>query len=31
MDRELVTQIAERYEGDSGMLLPMLQDLQADL
>jgi len=30
MDRELVTQIVERYEGDSGMLIPMMQDLQAE-
>jgi NADH-quinone oxidoreductase subunit E len=30
MDRELVTQIVERYEGDAGMLIPMMQDLQAE-
>jgi NADH-quinone oxidoreductase subunit E len=30
MDRELVTQIVARYEGDSGMLIPMMQDLQAE-
>ena len=30
MDRELVTQIVERYGGDSGMLIPMMQDLQAE-
>ena len=30
MDRELVTQIVERYEGDPGMLIPMMQDLQAE-
>ena len=30
MDRELVTQIVERYEGDPGMLIPMIQDLQAE-
>ena len=30
MDRELVTRIVERYEGDTGMLIPMMQDLQAE-
>ena len=30
MDRELVTHIVERYEGDPGMLIPMIQDLQAE-
>jgi NADH-quinone oxidoreductase subunit E len=30
MDRELITQIVERYEGDPGMLIPMMQDLQAE-
>ena len=30
MDREIVTQIVERYEGDAGMLIPMMQDLQAE-
>ena len=30
MDREMVTQIVERYEGDAGMLIPMMQDLQAE-
>jgi NADH-quinone oxidoreductase subunit E len=26
----MVTQIVERYEGDAGMLIPMMQDLQAE-
>jgi len=30
MDKELVTQIIDRYEQDPGMLIPMMQDLQAE-
>jgi NADH-quinone oxidoreductase subunit E len=30
MDRETVNQIVERYEEDPGMLIPMMQDLQAE-
>jgi NADH-quinone oxidoreductase subunit E len=30
MDKELVAQIIKRYDGDSGMLIPMMQDLQAE-
>jgi NADH-quinone oxidoreductase subunit E len=30
MEKELVAQIIDRYEGDSGMLIPMMQDLQAE-
>jgi NADH-quinone oxidoreductase subunit E len=30
MDRELVTKIIDRYEVDPGMLIPMMQDLQAE-
>jgi NADH-quinone oxidoreductase subunit E len=30
MDREVVTQIVGRYESDPGMLIPMMQDLQAE-
>ena len=30
MDKELVTQIVGRYDGDQGMLIPMMQDLQAE-
>ena len=30
MQNELVGGIIERYEGDDGMLIPMLQDLQAE-
>jgi NADH:ubiquinone oxidoreductase subunit E len=30
MDKELVTQIISRYEADPGMLIPMMQDLQAE-
>jgi len=30
MDRELVAQIIGRYERDPGMLIPMMQDLQAE-
>ena len=30
MDKELVVQIIDRYEGDAGMLIPMMQDLQAE-
>jgi NADH-quinone oxidoreductase subunit E len=30
MDREVITEIVERYERDSGMLIPMMQDLQAE-
>ena len=29
-DRNLVEAIVARYEGDEGMLIPMMQDLQAD-
>jgi NADH:ubiquinone oxidoreductase subunit E len=29
MSKELVEEILEKYEGDSGMLIPMMQDLQA--
>ncbi len=27
---ELIEQIVDRYDGDTGMLIPMMQDLQAD-
>lgn len=27
---ELIEQIIDRYDGDSGMLIPMMQDLQAE-
>jgi NADH:ubiquinone oxidoreductase subunit E len=30
MGKELVKEIIQRYESDSGMLIPMLQDLQAE-
>jgi NADH-quinone oxidoreductase subunit E len=30
MDREIITRIVGRYEGDQGMLIPMMQDLQAE-
>jgi NADH-quinone oxidoreductase subunit E len=30
MDKEAVTQIIGRYENDPGMLIPMMQDLQAE-
>ena len=30
MSIELIEEIVERYEGDSGMLIPMMQDLQAE-
>jgi len=30
MDKELVAKIIGRYERDSGMLIPMMQDLQAE-
>jgi NADH-quinone oxidoreductase subunit E len=30
MDREIVTRIVDSYEGDPGMLIPMMQDLQAE-
>ncbi|HUV07332.1 MAG TPA: NAD(P)H-dependent oxidoreductase subunit E [Spirochaetia bacterium] len=30
MQNELIEQIVNRYEGDSGMLIPMMQDLQAE-
>ena len=30
MDKALVTQIVDRYEGDAGMLIPMMQDLQSE-
>ena len=29
-EEELVDQIVRRYDGDMGMLIPMMQDLQAD-
>jgi len=29
-DRELIEQIVERYDGDTGMLIPMMQDLQSE-
>jgi NADH-quinone oxidoreductase subunit E len=30
MGKELVKEIVDRYEGDQGMLIPILQDLQAE-
>jgi NADH-quinone oxidoreductase subunit E len=30
MTDELIQKIIRRYEGDTGMLIPMMQDLQAD-
>ena len=30
MENELIQEIIARYEGDEGMLIPMLQDLQAE-
>jgi NADH-quinone oxidoreductase subunit E len=30
MTDELIEKIIRRYEGDTGMLIPMMQDLQAD-
>jgi len=29
-DRELIEQIVDRYDGDTGMLIPMMQDLQSE-
>jgi len=29
-DRELLEHIVERYDGDTGMLIPMMQDLQSE-
>lgn len=29
-DRELIEQIVKRYDGDTGMLIPMMQDLQSE-
>lgn len=29
-EKELVEQIIDNYDGDDGMLIPMMQDLQAD-
>jgi len=29
-DRELIEQIVERYDEDTGMLIPMMQDLQSE-
>ena len=29
-DNKLIAQIVDRYDGDVGMLIPMMQDLQAD-
>jgi NADH:ubiquinone oxidoreductase subunit E len=30
MENELIQEIVDRYEGEIGMLIPMLQDLQAE-
>ena len=30
MNEDLITGIIERYQGDAGMLIPMMQDLQAE-
>jgi len=30
MSKQLVEEIVDRYEGDSGMLIPMMQDIQAE-
>ena len=29
MNEESVEQVIDRYDGDAGMLIPMMQDLQA--
>lgn len=29
-DRDLIEQIVKRYDGDTGMLIPMMQDLQSE-
>jgi len=29
-DSEIIEQIVDRYDGDDGMLIPMMQDLQAE-
>ena len=30
-ENEFIVQIVDRYDGDDGMLIPMMQDLQAEL
>lgn len=29
-DRDIIEQIVKRYDGDTGMLIPMMQDLQSE-